>query len=117
MNRARQPFNVGGLTLAAGVAALSDDEFVIESRQENEKGLRQLEKGLDELGLPWIPSGVIFSCRLRQRWSRALQRTIKRGRHRPSDRRIRMPNYIRVSVGLPEENIRFLNSLAKVLGA
>ena len=60
MNRARLTLIVGGLTLDAGVAALSDDEFVIESRKKNEKGLRQLEKGLDELGLAWIPSGGNF---------------------------------------------------------
>jgi histidinol-phosphate aminotransferase len=28
-----------------------------------------------------------------------------------------MPTYLRVSIGLPEENARFLEALAKVLGA
>ena len=118
LNRARQPFNVGGLTLAAGEAALSDDEFVIESRQENEKGLRQLEKGLDELGLPWIPSGGNFLAVDCDRDGQELFRELlKEGVIVRAIGEYGMPNHIRVSVGLPEENIRFLNSLAKVLGA
>src|SRR5690606_21738591 len=56
LNRVRQPFNVNSLALAAAVAALADESYLAESRQLNRDGMRQLEQGLNELGLQWIPS-------------------------------------------------------------
>ena len=56
LNRARQPFNVNSLGLAAAAAAIGDQAFVSESRSLNRTGLKQITESLDALGLMHIPS-------------------------------------------------------------
>ena len=56
MNRARLPFNVGSLALAAAEAALEDAEYVAASRRLNVEGMARIEQGLEALSLDWIPS-------------------------------------------------------------
>ncbi len=46
MNRVRQPFNVNSISLAAATAALEDGEFVRQSYELNQAGMRQLVGGL-----------------------------------------------------------------------
>ena len=46
LNRARQPFNVNGLAMAAGLAALADDDYVQRSRALNREGMQQITDGL-----------------------------------------------------------------------
>jgi histidinol-phosphate aminotransferase len=55
MNRVRQPFNVNHLALVAACAALDDEAFIAKSRDMNAAGLRQLEEGVRNLGLDFIP--------------------------------------------------------------
>ena len=67
LNRVRQPFNVNSLALAAACAALTDTDYLAESRRLNDAGMQQLEEGLRALGLSWIPSrgnfiAVDFGC-------------------------------------------------------
>jgi len=56
MNRVRQPFNVNSLSLVAATAALDDEAFVRESYELNRRGMQQIVSGLQQQGLPHIPS-------------------------------------------------------------
>ncbi|TYC52527.1 histidinol-phosphate transaminase [Rhodobacterales bacterium] len=56
MNRIRGPFNVSGMAIAAGVAAVKDKEFVARSVDHNEKWLPWLTGELEALGLKVTPS-------------------------------------------------------------
>ncbi|MGH8801821.1 MAG: histidinol-phosphate transaminase, partial [Casimicrobiaceae bacterium] len=56
LNRVRQPFNVNALAQVAAIAALSDGDYVDESRRLNREGLRTLEQGFASLQLEWLPS-------------------------------------------------------------
>jgi len=116
LNRARQPFNVNSVGLAAAAAALSDQEFVTESAALNRQGMRQLTDGLAALGLDYIPSlgnFVAFDC------GRSGQEVFNAMLHKGVIVRpvaeYGMPRHIRVSVGLPDENTRFLRALTEVL--
>ncbi|AFG37061.1 histidinol-phosphate transaminase [Spirochaeta africana] len=60
--RVKQPFNVNGLALAAGVAALQDRDFVERSLQVNHDGMQYLTGVLDELNLQYYPSQANFIC-------------------------------------------------------
>ena len=65
LNRARQPFNVNSLAMAASLAALEDDDYVKESVALNRAGMTQMTEGLTRLGYDFIPSAgnfVAFNC-------------------------------------------------------
>jgi len=116
LNRARQPFNVNSVGLAAAAAALADQEFVTESVTLNQQGMTQLVSGLQALGLDYIPSlgnFVAFDCgRDAQGVFEAL---LQAGVIVRPIAEYGLPQHLRVSVGLAEENQRFLQALPRAL--
>lgn len=117
LNRVRQPFNVNSLALATAVAALADDNYLAESRQLNREGMQQLEQGLRALGLQWIPSrGNFVAVDLGRDAAPIYQGLLRAGVIVRPVGGYEMPNHLRVSIGLPGENQRFLEALAQVLG-
>ena len=116
MNRVRQPFNVNSIALAAASAALDDMEFVARSYAENLQGLRQLEQGAKRLGLDYIPSyGNFITVRVGKA-AEIYRRLLRRGVIvRPVGGGYELPEHLRVTVGTPEENDRFLTALAASL--
>ncbi|CAN7509067.1 histidinol-phosphate transaminase [Pseudomonas sp. LjRoot71] len=118
LNRVRQPFNVNSLALSAACAALDDADYLAQSRQLNDAGMAQLEAGLRELGLSWIPSKGNFIAVDFGRDTAAINQALLRAGVivRPVAG-YGMPNFLRISIGLPAENARFLEALAKVLSA
>ena len=116
LNRVRQPFNVNSFALAAACAALDDVEYVTRSRQLNEVGMEQLEGGLRLLGLGWIPSkGNFIAVDLGRESASVYQGLLREGVIVRPVGGYGMPNHLRVSIGLPQENTRFLEALTKVL--
>ncbi|MCG4453486.1 MULTISPECIES: histidinol-phosphate transaminase [unclassified Pseudomonas] len=118
LNRVRQPFNVNSLALAAACAALDDAEYLAQSRRCNDAGMAQLVAGFRALGLDWIPSkGNFVAVDLGRESMPLYQALLREGVIVRPVANYGMPTYLRVSIGLPEENGRFLEALAKVLGA
>jgi histidinol-phosphate aminotransferase len=116
MNRVRQPFNVNSLALAAASAALDDMEFVARSFALNLQGLRQIEEGAQQLGLEWIPSSGNFITVRVGKANEVFRRLLKRGVIvRPVGGAYQLPEHLRVTIGTPEENERFLSALAASL--
>lgn len=115
MNRVRQPFNVNSISLAAAAAGLEDRDFVERSYALNNEGMRQVTAGLGKLGLDYIPSSANFvSFRMKDAAS-VFQRLLKSGVIVRPIAGYGLSDYLRVSIGLPEENERFLASLARAL--
>lgn len=115
LNRVRQPFNVNSVALAAAQAALADDEHVARSVALNNSGRDQLVTGATALGFACLPSVGNFLCidcgRPAQPYYQALLRA---GVIVRPIANYGMPNYLRVTVGLPAENERFLTALAQI---
>lgn len=118
LNRVRQPFNVNSLALTAACAALDDADYLAKSRELNDAGMAQLEAGLRQLGLGWIASKANFIAVDFARDTAAINQALLRAGVivRPIAG-YGLPNFLRVSIGLPAENARFLEALARVLGA
>ena len=112
MNRVRQPFNVNSLALVAAAAALDDMEFVAKSFAANLQGLRQVEEGCKALGLEWIPSHGNFITVRVGKGAEVYKRLLKRGVIVRPVANYGMPEHLRVTIGTPEENERFLVALA-----
>ncbi len=116
LNRVRQPFNVNSLALAAACAALDDTEYLAQSRRLNEAGMQQLQAGLRELGLGWIESkGNFIAVDLAREAAPVFQGLLREGVIVRPVANYGMPNHLRVTIGLPAENARFLEALSKVL--
>ncbi|HLV76380.1 MAG TPA: histidinol-phosphate transaminase [Marinobacter sp.] len=118
LNRVRQPFNVNAPALAAATAVLDDDEYLNRAREVNAAGLRQLADGFDRMGLRYIPSaGNFIAVEVGPQASGVYQALLARGVIVRPVAGYGMPRHLRVSVGLPEENERFLDALAGALVA
>jgi len=115
LNRVRQPFNVSSVGLECAEAAVADEEYVRSSRRLNEEGMAQLVKGLDQLGIGYIPSGGNFLCVDLGRPARpTYEALLRQGVIVRPIAGYGMPDHLRVTVGLPQENARFLDALAQV---
>jgi histidinol-phosphate aminotransferase len=118
LNRVRQPFNVNSLALAAACAALDDADYLTQSRQLNDAGMAQLETGLRALGLSWIASkGNFIAVDFARDTAAINQALLQAGVIVRPVAGYGMPNFLRISIGLPAENARFLDALGKVLSA
>ncbi len=117
LSRVRQPFNVNSLGLLAARVALSDQAFLQQTLTCNQQGMRQLEIGLKALGLQWIPSaGNFLTVDMKQPALPVYQAMLKKGVIVRPLVNYAMPNHLRISIGLPDENARCLEVLEEVLG-
>jgi histidinol-phosphate aminotransferase len=116
MNRVRQPFNVNALAQAAAVAALEDTAYVDESRAMNREGLAQLYRGFDALGLTYVRSHGNFVLVKVGDAARVDKALLHKGVIVRPVAGYGLPEWLRVSVGLPSENERFLSALREILG-
>jgi histidinol-phosphate aminotransferase len=117
LNRVRQPFNINSPAQHAALAALGDSAFVARSRACNAQGMQHIVDGLARLGLEYLPSCGNFVCLRVGHGMAVYHALLKEGVIvRPLDN-YGLPEYLRVTVGLAEENARFLSALSRVLPA
>jgi histidinol-phosphate aminotransferase len=117
LNRVRPPFNVNALALAAAEAALGDEEYLARGVALNRAGLLQVCRGLEALGLPWIPSWGNFVAFRVGDGAMTYQRLLRQGVIVRPVANYGMPEWLRVSIGLAGENEIFLAALAQSLGS
>ena len=116
LNRVRQPFNVNSIAQAAAVAALADTEFLERSRAVNTTGRRQLSQAFEAMGLRYLPSYGNFVLVEVGDAAAVNLALLKAGVIVRPVGNYGLPTWLRISVGLPEENDRFLTALAATLG-
>ena len=117
MNRIRQPFNVNTLAQAAAVAAIGDKEVLERSYRVNREGLEQLERGFAELGLEFVPSSGNFVLVRIGRADVVNEMLLRAGIIVRPVGNYGLPEWLRVTVGLPQENAAFLAALPAALAA
>jgi len=115
LNRVRQPFNVSSVGQAAAIAGLVDQQFVRNSAVSNAQGMAQLAAGIGRLGLSYIPSFGNFVTVHVGEAAAVYQRLLRQGVIVRPVAGYGLPEYLRVTVGLPRENERFLAALAQSL--
>jgi histidinol-phosphate aminotransferase len=113
MSRVRQPFNVNSLAQVAALAALDDSGHVRASRENNERGLACLYDGIRKLGLEYVETEANFFLIRVGDGKGVYEALLKEGVIVRPMASYGLPEYIRVTVGLPAENERFLSALAR----
>lgn len=117
MNRVRESFNVNSLAQIAAVAALDDSEHVRRSKEINKEGLVYLTKELKKLGLPFAPSfGNFILVDLCDNPIPIYEALLREGVIVRPVINYGLKTHIRVTVGLRDENERFIRAIKKVLG-
>ncbi|MDB3976433.1 aminotransferase class I/II-fold pyridoxal phosphate-dependent enzyme, partial [Gammaproteobacteria bacterium] len=112
LNRVRQPFNANSLALFAAEQAIEDEEFMKKCLQLNLEQKKFLYKGLESLGFHCLPSkGNFISFDCKEDSTGLFNRLLSQGVIVRTLGVYKMPNFLRVSVGLPEENLIFLEKL------
>jgi len=117
LNRVRQPFNVNSLAQVAACAALADQDFLRQTYALNRAGRERLSQAFGALGLEFVPSSANFVLVRVGDAARINRALLERGiivRPVGGDG---LPEHLRVSVGLPEENERFIRALTDILAA
>ncbi|WP_206999461.1 histidinol-phosphate transaminase [Trinickia mobilis] len=119
LNRLRQPFNVNTLAQAAAVAALNDRAFLEKSAALNAAGYRRLTAAFDKLDLEYVPSyGNFVLVRVGNddgAGARVNLALLKQGVIVRPVGNYGLPQWLRVTIGLPEENETFIAALEKAL--
>ena len=95
-----------------------DSDSVTRARNMNEAGLRALTEGLTALGLEVIPSiGNFVLVDLGRPAAPIYAGLLRSGIIVRPVANYGLPNHLRISVGLPEHNLRLLNELKRILAA
>ncbi len=121
LNRIRPPFNVNSLALAAAQASLSDADHMRRGVALNAEQMNVMTTAVKKMGLDFIPSVGNFVCidvggsSSEGNAASVYEALLHEGVIVRPVANYGMPRHLRVTLGLAEENARFLAALAKVL--
>jgi len=115
MQRVRPAFNVNTPAQAAAIAAINDKDFLRRTYEINLQGMRQLEDGLDSLGVTWVPSVGNFLLASFDNAARINAGLLSLGLIVRPLNGYGLGSHLRISVGVADENHQFLIGLSKVI--
>jgi histidinol-phosphate aminotransferase len=115
MQRVRQPFNVNAAAQWAAMAALEDRDHVDRTLAVNRAGMAFLTRELTRLGLEFVPSDANFILVRVGSGRKVFELLLRRGVIVRSMDEYRFPEHVRVTVGKPEENAKFIEAMEEVI--
>lgn len=116
MERIRQPFNVNSLAQKAALASLEDRQHVDSSRAINEVGKDYLYRELTALGVSYVPTSANFLLiDVKADGPSVSHRLLEKGVIVRTMVPYNLPTHLRVTIGTPRENQRFIQALKGAL--
>ena len=115
LEKIRQPFNINLLAQTAALAALDDVEHVRKTRQNNFAGLEFFERAFRDLKLEFVPSHANFILVRVVEGQKVFEAMQKQGVIVRPMSGYQLPEWIRISIGTPQENERCLVALKAAL--
>src|SRR5438874_6993494 len=116
LHKTRQPFNVNSIAQAGALAALEDDAHLRETKRVIDEGRAYLQEQFCELQIPFVPAVANFvivnvgdGCAV---FEKLLRRKII---VRPL-KGYGLSEWVRISVGIMEENKKLIAALREVIG-
>jgi histidinol-phosphate aminotransferase len=109
------PFNVGTLAQAAALAFLEDEDFLKEVRRITQEGKKYFYKALGDLGLEFLPTEANFILIRVDKATRVYEQLLKKGIIVRDMTPWKLPDHIRVTISLRENNERFIKELQIIL--
>lgn len=114
LNKIRQPFNVNAMAQSAALAALDDDEYIENCRSQICNGVIYLEKEFNKLGLETVPSAANFILVKTLNGNKVFKDLQKRKIIVRPMNVYNLPDYVRISVGTPEQNKKIINVFSEI---
>ena len=115
---AREPFNTSILAQTAALAALDDQEFIVNCAEQNKKGLELYYRFCDENGLKYYQSeGNFILIDFGIEGNEVFQYLLERGIIVRSGNALGFPTSVRITVGSEEQNLRVIDTLKSLLQA
>ncbi len=111
----RQHYNTNSLAQIAAAAAIGDREHLRRSIENNAAGMRYLEDEFDAMRLGHVPSEANFILVKVGDGAQTHRRLKEDGILVMAMDHFQLPEYIRVSIGTPEENERFIRALGSII--
>ncbi len=115
LEKTRQPFNINSIAQAGAIAALDDAEHMRKTRENNARGLDFFQRAFRDLKLEYVPSFANFILVRVGEGQKVFEAMQKLGVITRPMGGYQLPEWIRISVGTPQENERGLAALKKVL--
>ena len=108
LNRIRPPYNANRLAQAAAEAAIADDDFIRRTVEVNRDGVARLEAAFDKLGLEYLPTKTNFIMVKVPEAAAVARALLQAGIIVRGLRSYGLPDWMRISIGRPEEMTKFL---------
>jgi histidinol-phosphate aminotransferase len=117
LNHVRQPFNANAMAQAAALAALDDDGHIAKTREMVFQGLELFAEKLPGIGngLEFVPSTANFILVKTGNGAEVFSELQKRKVIVRPMAGYGLPDWVRITIGTPEQNRRVLNALAEVV--
>jgi histidinol-phosphate aminotransferase len=111
LQRVRQPFNVNSVAQAAATAALGDQDFLEMCRRENAAGRAVLVSGLEAMGFNTFGGSANFVLTRVGDGAACFHSLQSQGIIVRPLNVYGLPDYVRITIGRPEENVRLLRAM------
>ncbi|MEN8866538.1 MAG: histidinol-phosphate transaminase [Akkermansiaceae bacterium] len=115
LNRSRQPFNANAIAQAAALAAIQDEEHISATVNNNAAGRTYFESAFAERGWEFVPSHANFVLVNVVDGDRVFAELLKQGVIVRAMRGYKLPEWVRISIGTPDQNERCLEELDKII--
>ena len=110
------PFATNRLAQVAALASLDDEEHYKKVLKSNQEGKKYLYKELKELGLFYLPTEANFIfIDLKEDSGPIFEKLLRKGIIIRPGETWGCPNFIRVTIGIPYENQKFIQGIREVL--
>ena len=115
LNKPRQPFNCNRMAQIAATAALDDVGFIKKSKEVYKQGIEQIIKACDELNLEYIHPYANFILIKVGNGAEIFQKLQKVGVIVRPMGSYMLPEWIRVSIAIKQDNDKFISELTKTI--
>ncbi|MCP3891142.1 MAG: histidinol-phosphate transaminase [Desulfobulbaceae bacterium] len=116
LHKVRQPFNINQMAQVGAITALEDEDYYQQTLDFTARGIAFLSKEVDGLGCTSYPTQTnFFLIDVKGNADKLYQLLLYEGVIVRSMSAYGFENFIRITVGTEEENIRFVKALAKCL--
>lgn len=116
-NAVSGPFDLNLIAQIAASAALDDSDFLRKTRETNDEGRKYLYKEFKSMGLSFINTETNFiMVKLPADDVWTFNELLKKGIIVKSGTSLKMPGYLRVSIGSMDQNEKFIKRLKEIIG-
>lgn len=113
--KVRQPFNINSIAQSGALAALDDEQHLQQTLENNARGLAFFENELFQMKLSYVPSHANFILVRVGPGQEVFNSLQKLGVITRPMGGYNLPEFIRISVGNPQENARCMQALRAVM--